>query len=212
MIHGDGSDWLPHFRNLAERLEPHLVSVVPQCAALLGPRAGEDEMTRCLVHRLTADATVRRFAGVEYQFEPFSVDTEGRVESLGKIDLVVWAAGGWPREVYLAYECKRLSVEEPRRRSLASEYVTEGVIRFVTEQYSEALPLACMLGYVLNGDVHKATHKVQSAIRIEAQNICLVEGPRDLASRDRCNQFATTHTRARSGTRIVIRHLLVSCT
>lgn len=211
MIHGDATDWLRHFRSLAERLAPYFVSVLPICAKPLGPRAGEDAITRCVVKRLTGDPAVRRFAGMEYQYEPFRTDSEGRVESLGKIDMVAWAAGGWPREVYLAYECKRLNVEEPRRRSLASEYVDDGISRFVTEQYAEALPFACMLGYVLDGRVPAAAQKVQGAIRSKAGSVGLVNGPSGMARSDSSNRFVTTHVRAQSGTRIVLRHLLVAC-
>ena len=49
---------------------------------------------------------------------------------------------------------KRLNVpRDDGRRSLAKKCVMDGLSRFTTGQYSENLPVGCMLGYVLDGDV-----------------------------------------------------------
>ena len=212
MIYGDGSEWLSHFRSLAERLTPYLVAMAPICTRPLGTDADEDAITRGLVVLLTRNATVRRFARVEYHFEPFRSDAYGRVDSLGQIDFVAWTAGGWPRDAYLAYECKRLNVTTGTgTRSRAPEYVKCGVRRFVTEQYSEGLPFACMLGYVLDGRVSKAKQSVQIALHCNAATVALVDGPTALPGPRSSSQFATTHARARSGKMILVRHGLVSC-
>lgn len=212
MIYGDGSRWLPHFRSLAERLAPYFVTMVPACAQVLGPRAKEDEITRGLVDRLMKNAEVRAFAFVQDQFHPYRTDDDGRVDSLGQIDFVVSAGCGWPRDVYLAYECKRLNVvADTGQKYLATEYVKQGVWRFVTEQYSEGLPFACMLGYVLDGRVCVAKRKVQGAIRRNAVMVSLVGTPESVRGPQRSIQFTTVHSRARSGTAIVLRHALVSC-
>ena len=212
MIHGDGSAWLPHFRNLAERLVPHIVAMVPICAKPLGAGAGEDAITRALVVLLTRHPAVRRFARVEYHFEPFRCDGDGRVESLGEIDFVAWAAGGWPRDAYLAYECKRLNVmTRTGWRSRAPEYVKDGVHRFVTEQYSEELPIACMLGYVLDGCVSAANRDVGAAIRSRAALVALANGPTQSLWWQTSVHFSTAHARPRSQSVVLVQHSLVSC-
>ena len=212
MIHGDGSAWLPHFRNLAERLAPHIVAMVRLCAKPLGTGAGEDAITRALVVLLTRHPAVRRIARVEYHFEPFRCDDDGRVESLGEIDFVAWAAGGWPRDAYLAYECKRLNATMPSGwRSLAPEYVKDGVHRFVTEQYSEELPFACMLGYVLDGCVSVADQETKAAIRARAPLVGLASGPTESVWWQTSVYFSTAHARPRSQSIVSIQHSLVSC-
>ena len=81
----------------------------------------EDSITRNLVSRLSASATVREIVVVEYQFEPFRVDARGNCVSTGKVDFVAHSVSiasppGIPlRETYVAYECKRLNVQEATR-------------------------------------------------------------------------------------------------
>ncbi len=58
--------------------------------------------------------------------------------------------------VYFAWECKRVAdrrVCAPEDRNLAAEYVSEGILRFIDEEYATGLDDAGMLGYVLAGDV-----------------------------------------------------------
>src|SRR3546814_17127279 len=62
------------------------------------------------------------------------------------------------------------------RSSLATVYVTEGMMRFMTEQYAEQLPVGCMLGYVLDGDVPFSLQKLTSAIIAHADRKRVVSG------------------------------------
>ena len=90
--------------------------------------------------------------------------------SKGKIDIA--ALMDQEREHYLAYECKRLCViHNGTRGSLATRHVKDGMMRFLTEQYAEGLPVGCMLGYVMDGDLSFARTQVNSAI--DAHNIPL---------------------------------------
>src|SRR2546427_9178080 len=59
---------------------------------------------------------------------------------LGRIDLKFCPAISALEEVYFAFECKRLNViENGSRRTLAPEYVIEGIQRFVTGQYAHSM-------------------------------------------------------------------------
>ncbi|MEQ8836320.1 MAG: hypothetical protein RID07_05890, partial [Lacipirellulaceae bacterium] len=111
---------------------------------------------------------------------------------------------------YLAYECKRLNVSySGARQSLATPYVNEGVKRFVTEQYAEGLPVGCMLGYVLDGDLSFAQGRVHAAITANKDAVALTNGP-DSASPIACvERFTTDHTRPTSGKMIHVRHSLL---
>ena len=114
------------------------------------------------------------------------------------------------RDRYLAYECKRLNeLRDDGRRSLAGEYVRDGLSRFVAEQYSEGLPVGCMLGYVLDGDVPYAASRVRAKIVLCRQETALIGQPRDEAAIGVATRFSSRHRRRQSDSEIEIRHALL---
>ena len=73
---------------------------------------------------------------------------------------------------------KRLNVpRDDGRRSLAKKYVMDGLSRFTTGQYSENLPVGCMLGYVLDGDVKSVASSVQAKIIEHREHVALLLHP-----------------------------------
>ncbi|WP_422367430.1 hypothetical protein [Pelagibius sp.] len=210
MIVGDAEAWINQFRRFDERLLPRIVRIVPKCVAKLGRNALEDDITLNLVNRLAVDPIARGIVFFEYQHHPSTVDEIGSEKSTGEIDFV--AHFSRTRKIYLAYECKRLNIPSgSSKKSLATEYVKEGVHRFVTEQYSEGLPMGCMLGYVLDGDVPDANAKVRGALKKHELQIALDGEPVDLESIQSALRFSSRHKRAKSGLLIEVRHSLVSC-
>lgn len=92
-------------------------------------------------------------------------DDPATAQELGRIDLRFSPAGSALEQVYFAFECKRLNAtENGTRRPRASEYVTDGMMRFVTGQYAAAMRHGGMIGYVLDGDC-------EHAIRLVSKNI-----------------------------------------
>lgn len=84
---------------------------------------------------------------------------------LGRIDLKFIPAVSALEEVYFAFQCKRLNATvKGVRRTLATEYVIEDMMRFVIGQYASSVNSGGMLGYVLDG-------KSDEAIAAVAQNI-----------------------------------------
>ena len=168
--------WAERFVSLDRRFLERIAAVWPASIAALPAQPHEDAITISLVARLAKDPVVRRLCHwVEYQFEPFGLSPDGTWFSKGKVDIAVLLDRD--RERYLAYECKRLNVTyKGRRNSLAGRYVVEGMMRFLTEQYAEDLPLGCMLGYVLDGDVTFAIGRLTVAIQSHAP-VGLIEGP-----------------------------------
>lgn len=81
-------------------------------------------------------------------------------------------------------------------------------MRFLTEQYAEQLPVGCMLGYVLDGDVPFAQSRIADAIRGHVP-LSLAEGPTPLAAIETIERFRTRHTRP-TGSQIELRHALFS--
>lgn len=208
MLVGDAAAWAIRFTTFDERFLERIIEVWPACIAVLPGQPEEDAMTINLAHHLGKDPVVRRLCHwVEYQYEPFGLAPDGSRYSKGRIDLAVLFDR--ERERYLAYECKRLNVVNAgSRSSLATAYVTQGMMRFITEQYAEELPLGCMLGYVMDGDLAFALSRVETAIRAHSP-LTLQDGPDDIGPIQAMPRFQTRHLRL-GGAQIEIRHALLS--
>lgn len=207
MALGDSQIWTDHFVSADERILERIAAVWPACLSRLNPQPIEDTITINLVDLLNKDPMVRRICHwIEYQFEPFGIDGDGIKYSKGKIDIAVLL--DWNRERYIAYECKRLNVvHNGKRSSLATAYVEEGMMRFMSGQYAETLPIGCMLGYVIDGDVPYAINKLTKAI-VTHQPLCLTNDPEKVASVKKIKRFYTDHDRP-SSTTIQLRHALL---
>jgi len=207
---GDVQAWTDNFVSFDDRLLERIAVVWPSCQAVLSEQPEEDAITINLVDRLGKDPIVRRLCyWIEYQFEPFGVAPDGSKYSKGKIDIGVLL--DWERERYLAYECKRLNVSQAAgRSSLATAYVTQGMMRFMTEQYAEGLPVGCMLGYVMDGDIEFAMERLEKAIAAH-QPLALLDGPTPKVSVQQIRRFLTRHNRP-SCMKIELRHALLSYT
>lgn len=206
MVVGDPGYWADHFTSIDERLLARIIALWPQCLAVLPESPEEDVITINLRSLLTKDAEARLiFYYLEYQFEPEGFTPEGLAFSKGQIDLAVLLDQGCTR--YLAYECKRLNVHyNGARQSLATPYVNEGVKRFITEQYAEGLPVGCMLGYVLDGDIDFARTRVHAAINTNKGAIGLTGGPDNVSPIADIERFTTDHTRLATSSNIHVRH------
>lgn len=165
MFVGDPCEWRDKFVTFDERLLARILHVWPTCTSLLPGQPEEDDITINLVELLWKDAVVRRLCFyVEYHFEPWGIEANGAKFSKGQIDIGVLLDRD--RDRYLAYECKRLNVTNSGARgSLATPYVNQGMMRFLTEQYAEGLPVGCMLGYVMDGDLSFALKQISRASR-----------------------------------------------
>lgn len=88
-------------------------------------------------------------------------------EELGRKDLVFLPNDTAYEEVYFVFECKRLNAitESGAFKTLASEYVTEGMTRFVSGQYARFMDQGGMIGYVLDGRREHAMGLVEKNIR-----------------------------------------------
>jgi hypothetical protein len=208
MLLGDVGTWTDSFISFDDRFLERIAAVWADCIAALPPQPEEDAITINLVARLAKDPIVRRLCHwVEYQFEPFGLSPDGSKFSKGKIDIAVLF--DWERERYLAYERKRLNVvHSGKRSSLPKLYVTEGMMRFLTEQYAEQLPMGCMLGYVLDGDTAFASSRLAAVITAHGP-LGLIEGPSALAAVQTVHRFRTLHSRP-GGTEIELRHALLA--
>lgn len=207
MIIGDAQPWKDRFVTVDERLLRRVLFLWPACVALLPGQPEEDTITINLVHLLSNDPVVRRICYfVIYQHEPFGTHPGGAKFSKGRIDIAVLL--DQERERYLAYECKRLNVVNNGRASLATRYVNEGMMRFLTEQYAEGLPVGCMLGYVMDGDLAFALTQTNAAVVAQKVPLGLLAGPTSDQPILGIERFSTNHQRANKSN-IELRHVLL---
>ena len=123
----------------------------------------EDNITNALCRALKQNRTAR---GLMFQIHTQFVELDPMPgETFGRLDIAFVPLV--PREdIYFCLESKRLNVvKDGQRRAYASEYVTNGMLRFVTGQYSKAVRHGGMLGYVLDGNVPGALSSVEVNIR-----------------------------------------------
>lgn len=94
----------------------------------------------------------------------------------GEADLQVICFHG--PDVYFAIEAKRLRVVRPLGRidSGAGEYCDNGMMRFITCQYSPRMSSGAMLGYVFDGNVPAARSDVSKAIERRRDSLKLRDG------------------------------------
>ena len=206
---GNPAAWAERFRSFDVRFLERVTAVWSECLARLPPEPVEDAITINLVNILSKDRQARRlFHWLEFHYEPFGFTPNGTAYSKGEIDMTLVLDG--EREQYLAYECKRLNVvRNGKRESLATRYVKEGLMRFVTEQYAESLPVGCMLGYVMDGDVSGAQSGIFAAIRGRAASTGLTSGPSTDRPIGSAMRFFSRHLRSGSRHEIEIRHALL---
>jgi hypothetical protein len=199
--------WVTKFKNVHDVLVNAIVRCWPACRARCKPTTLEDEITRKLVIAMRKDTIIRSSPFfIESQLELLPEDLKGNVGVKGYLDIAVLFSAA-SRKLYMAFECKRLNVSygSTRRRSLATEYVLQGMMRFVRAQYAKNFPTDAMVGYVMDGD----TSIAQSAItkRIKRYKRRLHCRMRDLKPGLPPSAMITTHSRSCGD--IHLSHLLV---
>jgi hypothetical protein len=83
-----------------------------------------------------------------------------------EIDIRLFSSWMNYAQVYFAWECKRVGDKRVNKKYavLIPGYITEGILRFIDEDYSAGLDDAGMLGYVLAGDVTNIVHDINASM------------------------------------------------
>ena len=175
------------------------------------PDQTEDNITIALCMALKQNRTAR---GLMFQIHTQMVELEPIAgEDFGRLDIAFVPLV--PREdVYFCLESKRLNVvKDGQPRAYASEYVTSGMLRFVTGQYSKAVRHGGMLAYVLDGDVARAMSNVEANIRKQHAALCMAEPgsflPSTALTRD-ARARETHHQRVHEASLFRIHHLFMA--
>jgi hypothetical protein len=169
-VTGAPTEWV----DLIDPLVPVILSLVIASweeMAAPAPDETEDNITTALCRALKQNRTAR---GLMFQIHTQLVELEPMPgEDLGRLDIAFIPLV--PREdIYFCLESKRLNVvKDGHLRAYASEYVTLGMLRFITGQYSKAVRHGGMLAYVLDGDVARATKNVEANIQKHHVVLCM---------------------------------------
>ena len=216
---GDSSVWRDQIVTSYDLVHAGVMSAWPSCKASIdstdavartrnaGKRAKaarrrrEDPITRNLVRHLRLMPTLRGRFHIVSQYELITADLAKDPDPVGYVDMGILFSIGL-EEICLFIECKRLNVNGA---SLAADYVSKGMMRFVTGKYAPDLPLAAMIGYVMDGEVSKASDSVLAQIRKYLADLCSAESLISLAAP---GEFITQHTR--TSVDIELRHQLLS--
>lgn len=210
MLAGDPGDWLSHFRSLEERMAQAVEAAWPICIKPLQTKKNammhEDHITNHLVDALRRTKLVPGLIIPQYKL---MMTAANQLVSLSSsIDFVLTI--GDNEEVYLACECKRLNVPyKSGLKGLVGEYVDDGLMRFVTGQYSNGLPLAMMLGYVMNARADRARRGLGRAMKYRASTIKLKSTTDSPVTAGKPIRFVTTHT-CDAGHDIEVSHTLLA--
>lgn len=209
MLQGTAEHWVARMQDVDERVVTAIQEVWPICQARFPSDAHEDNITRQIVALLQRRRTGRGRFLVRLQQTEVDLDANGDAVTVGRVDIAVIFALEY--DATLVYECKRLNVvpSSGGKKSLATEYVVEGMMRFICCRYGSGVSLGGMLGYVMDGNVDKAWAKVHRAISNHEDVLLLIDEPRILPLAGTVRRVASFHQRSRCVSPFQIRHMLL---
>ncbi len=207
MIVGDPRAWTARFVTLQERLLRRILHVWPACVALLPGQPEEDTITINLVAFLLKDAVVRRICYfVDYHRTVRNPPRRREVQQ-GPDRRRISAGSG-------ARTLRRLRMQAPQCHLQRNTQFTRHALRekghdaVPERKICGGLPLGCMLGYVMDGDLPFALTQVSSAIDANASQLGVMNGAPPSQAVPGIERFSTLHQRA-STTVIELRHALL---
>ena len=211
MIVGDTTCWDDFFQqNLIPSVLAHVITTWEQMPKP-GPSDLEDAISLKLYSALI-NAQDRNDHVFRIGYQDVEVDTD-LAKVTGKRD-IVFIPSLVDHKIYLCLEAKRLNaVVSGRRRSLADEYVKEGMQRFVDGKYARFVRHGAMLAYVLDGDTDRAMKNVENNIRKRVTKLRMDKNGGFSASTmrpDDPRSKETTHRREHENAVFRIHHLFVA--
>ncbi len=212
-ILGNRDEWI----SLLDSLIPEIVNLILEAWALMGqiaPDSKEDPVSEELCKRLRSTKRHLQLP-LCVNTQHVELDSKARGVDQGRIDIVFTPLV--PDEsIYFALECKRVNVAQAdgSTRGYHSEYVSEGLMRFVSGQYANEVRHGGMLAFVLDGNVSKAMKGVVRNIKTKTVLLGLtsagVEASQYLPTNESVRQ--TTHQRTATAGEVVVQHFFMAST
>ncbi len=209
---GDPTAWL----DLIESQVPAILRLILSTWETMPPLALdalEDPTTEALCRALRRN---RDSASLPLRIDIQMVELDpGGDQTQGRMDIAF--SPMVPHEAfYFCLECKRLNITiKGRRRSLGTEYVTQGMYRFVKRQYGDQVRHGGMLGYVLDSRVCLAIKSVRAALKSHGEDLQMpgkIDLQRSSFVPDVEHVFESVHTRASGSVPFLIQHIFVAAT
>ncbi len=210
MTIGDSTEWDDFILNGGVGL---VVALTLDAWAHIAPPAPaeREDVTSLRLYAAMAKKRDRQTHRFLIRYQDVEVDTDLAKET-GKKDIVFFP--GHDGDLYFCLEAKRLNARvNGVMKSLADEYVKEGMQRFVTGKYSRHVHHAGMLGYVLDGDVSRAMANVLKNIRRQHVSLGMDPPGNWMESPHRPGDphaRQTEHRRTHTPTRFQLHHLFVT--
>ncbi|RJR30584.1 MAG: hypothetical protein C4576_33120 [Desulfobacteraceae bacterium] len=210
MTAGDPSYWDDFFQqDLLPSVFSHIILTWEQMPKP-GPSDLEDAISLKLYSALIKGKD-RNAHAFSIHYQDVEVDTDLAKET-GRKDIVFLPSH--QEEIYLCVEAKRLNaLVSGMRRSLAGEYVKDGMQRFVDGKYGRFVRHGAMLAYVLDGDTDRAMRNVEKNISKRVVELRMEKNGGFVASTVRPKDpraKETRHHRAYEKAVFRIHHLFVS--
>jgi len=105
--------------------------------------------------------------------EPASRKSKKSLKPEGFIDFKMFYGWG-TQEDYFGIECKRIS-STGKDRNLATEYIKNGIMRFITGIYSPGHDFAAMVGFVIDGKLTDCVDLVRKRLSKYCHKTCMEE-------------------------------------
>ena len=209
---GDPTAWLDLIDSQVPEILRLILSTWEEMPPL-SPNALEDPTTEALCRALRKNRTT---ASLPFRIDIQMVELDPAAgQDQGRMDIAF--SPMVPHEAfYFCLECKRLNVfTRGRRRTLGTEYVTQGMQRFVKRQYGDQVRHGGMLGYVLDSRVDLAINAVQTAIRA-GQDDLGIAGEAALRRSSFLPEiehvFETAHVRDEAASQFLLQHIFAAAT
>lgn len=209
---GDPTAWL----SLIESQVPAILRLILSTWEEMPPLASdalEDPTTEAFCRELRRN---RNSASLPFRIDIQLVELDpGDDQTQGRMDIAF--SPMVPHEAfYFCLECKRLNIIiKGRRRTLGTEYVTQGMYRFVKRQYGDQVHHGGMLGYVLDGRVEPAINSVRAALKSHKEELKMC-GEIDLKTSsflpDADHVFESAHVRVDQPAPFLIQHIFAAPT
>lgn len=206
---GGGEKWQPLMLKVDESFTRAVCEVWEGCRQHFSSDSHEDAITNQLVLLLRRRRRHPPPYRVQLQPTEVAADANGKAIITGRHDIhLIFDLND--DDASLIYECKRLNVVKAGKKStLATEYVSDGMMRFVTGQYSPRVHRSGMLGYVMDGAVDDAMRKVRQAIETRAADLAVKDALTAISPSPPGKRFASNHRRPCCASPFHIQHLLL---
>ena len=209
-VYGNAEQW----QDLLDSLVPDIVELILaawQTMPPIPPDSKEDPVSLELCRQLRAQRALSELP-LSVHTQTVELNEDADIDD-GRIDLTFHPLVP-SEEIYFALECKRVNVLQPngKIRRYFAEYVTLGLTRFVTGQYSRAVRHGGMLAFVLDGDVNAASEGILRNIIAKRNEVALLDeevGPSRFAPGNECIR-ETTHLRAAEAGNVVVQHFFLA--